>query len=38
MDKCPKCGAELIKHHSQWEDGKCVGVECPKCEYRDGDI
>lgn len=35
---CPECGEKLIKHHSQYEDGKCVGVECTNCEFRAGDV
>lgn len=32
---CPDCGEKLIKHT---DEGKVIGVECPKCNFRAGDI
>jgi len=36
-DECPVCGADLQKHYDSVE-GFVRGVECPACNYVDGDV
>lgn len=35
---CPDCGEKLDRFHSPHEDGKCIGVRCPKCGFQAGDV